>query len=315
MRFLADIQRASSLELTGELCEHARGTNIPVGFSFPDEEVALVALQLRPNVITGVSSRILSFARYLLAHPEINVKFAKVLYTSEPLPTYHEEYMRKAFHCDTISSLLGSAEGGIWGVAPPSATLHGSKSYREFVVRDDMMVVDIVDEDGAPVPEGEVGEIVLTSLMRLRNPLVRYRTGDIGSFHPYAAPEGSTIKYHCVHMYGRNPKKSFSLNGEYFDLVEAEKVMLLEKWGILEWQVILDSDHVGSTEESVEFRVVLKDQTASHDLLDGLRSALLLSISGGSDAITANFTVKVVEYAGMEKGTLANKIRKIVDRR
>lgn len=304
----------SSLELSGELIEHAGATNIPVGLSLPDEYMVGLIRQLRPNVITGTSSRILTFARYLLSRPELKITFQKVLYTSEPLPTYQEEYMRKALRCDSVSSLLGSAEGGVWAVAPPSKTLHGNRPFREFVFRSDMMVVEIMDDDEAPVPTGEVGEIVLTSLMRLRNPLVRYRTGDVGSLHPYTCSKNPEIQYQCLHMYGRHPDKSFSISGEYVDLVELEKIMQLEKWGILEWQVIVDSDHVGSEEESVEFRVVMKNGTAGKNLLGDLRSRLL-AISGGSETVTAKFTVKEVEYAGLEKGRLANKIRKIVDRR
>lgn len=279
----------------------------------PNTSMIQVVNQLHPNVVAGTSSRLLIFARFLLSNPELNVTFSKVLYTSEPLPSYQEDYMRKAFRCDTITSLLGSAEGGIWAVAPPSKTLHGSKSYREFVFREDMMVVEIVDNDGAPVPEGQIGELVLTSLMRLRNPLVRYRTGDVASLHPYTSTRDPTTKYQCVHMYGRNPDRSFSISGEYVDLVEIEKVMQQERWAILEWQIVLSSDHVGSTEESVEFRVVFKDEVPGKDLLDELRSELQI-ISGGP-AITAEWTVKAVEYAGLEKGALANKIRKIVDRR
>lgn len=304
---------ASSLELIGELVEHAGGTSIPIGLGFPKEYTAEVAIQLRPNVITGVASQILAFARYLLEHPEFNITFSKVLYTSEVLQIYQEDYLRKAFHCDTISSLMGSAEGGIWAAAPPSKTLNKNKLYREFVFRQDMMVVQIVDNNLAPVPEEQVGEIVLTSLMRLRNPLVRYRTGDVGSVHPYTNIKDPNTKYQCLRMYGRHPDRSFTVSGEYIDLVEVEGIMAQEKWGVLEWQIVVDSDHVGSKEETVEFRVVLKNAATGKDVLDGLQAALV-EVSGGP-AITANYIVKPVEYSDLEKGTLASKIRKIVDRR
>lgn len=303
----------SSLELIGELVEHAGGTSIPIGLDFPKEYTAAVAIQLRPNVITGVASQILAFARYLLEHPEFNITFSKVLYTSEVLQIYQEDYLRKAFHCDTISSLMGSAEGGIWAAAPPSKTLNTNKLYREFVFRQDMMVVQIVDNNLAPVSEEQVGEIVLTSLMRLRNPLVRYRTGDVGSVHPYTNIKDPNTKYQCLRMYGRHPDRSFTVSGEYIDLVEVEGIMAQEKWGVLEWQIVVDSDHVGSKEETVEFRVVLKNAATGKDVLDRLQAALV-EVSGGP-AITANYIVKPVEYSDLEKGTLASKIRKIVDRR
>jgi phenylacetate-CoA ligase len=40
-------------------------------------------------------------------------------------------------------------------------------------------VAEIVDEAGAPVPEGATGELVLTNLGRAGWPVVRYRTGDV----------------------------------------------------------------------------------------------------------------------------------------
>lgn len=222
--------------------------------------------------------------------------------------------MRSTFRCATVSSLLGSAEAGIWAVAPPSTTVHENRPYREFVFRTDMMVVEITDDGGAPVPAGEVGELVLTSLMRLRNPLVRYRTGDVGSLHPYSG--GKEGRYRCLRMYGRHPDQSFTLSGDYVDLVELERVMAQEKWGVLEWQVVVDSDHVGSTEETAEFRVVMKDGpgVGGVEILAELRAALL-AVSGSAGAFTAKFIVTAVEYDGLEKGSMAGKVRKIVDRR
>lgn len=47
--------------------------------------------------------------------------------------------------------------------------------------------------------EGEVGEIIITSLMRMRNPLVRYLTGDVGSLDPYTGSiRGSTSACVCM---------------------------------------------------------------------------------------------------------------------
>lgn len=174
------------------------------------------------------------------------------------------------------------------------------------------MVVEIVYDGGALVGEGGVGEIVITSLMRLRNPLVRYLTGDVGSLHPF--PGESTGQYQCLRMYGRHPDRSFTLSGDYVDLVELEKVLLLEKWGILEWQVVLDSDHVGSKEQSAEVRVVMKDGAPGEQLLNELRTALL-AVAGGGRGFTADFTVRAVEYDGLERGAMANKLKKLVDRR
>ena len=53
---------------------------------------------------------------------------------------------------------------------------------------------EIVDPDtGLPLPEGEEGETVVTTLMREAMPLIRYRTGDISRFVPGPCPCGSVL--------------------------------------------------------------------------------------------------------------------------
>jgi phenylacetate-CoA ligase len=49
-------------------------------------------------------------------------------------------------------------------------------------VQEDHFLVEVVDpESGDPLPEGEVGELVFTSLTKEALPLIRYRTRDLGS--------------------------------------------------------------------------------------------------------------------------------------
>jgi phenylacetate-CoA ligase len=40
-------------------------------------------------------------------------------------------------------------------------------------------IAEILDAHGAPVPDGELGELVLTNLGRTASPVIRYRTGDV----------------------------------------------------------------------------------------------------------------------------------------
>jgi len=40
-------------------------------------------------------------------------------------------------------------------------------------------VAEVVDAEGAPLPDGELGELILTNLGRTASPVIRYRTGDI----------------------------------------------------------------------------------------------------------------------------------------
>src|SRR5581483_9432146 len=49
-------------------------------------------------------------------------------------------------------------------------------------VHEDHFLVEVVDPDsGAPLEEGAEGELVFTTLLKEAMPMLRYRTGDIGS--------------------------------------------------------------------------------------------------------------------------------------
>jgi phenylacetate-CoA ligase len=58
-------------------------------------------------------------------------------------------------------------------------------------VWEDAYLAEIVDPDtGKPVPEGEMGELVLTTLTRRGMPVIRYRTRDLTRFLPGGCPCG-----------------------------------------------------------------------------------------------------------------------------
>ena len=57
------------------------------------------------------------------------------------------------------------------------------------------LFLEILDPvSGKPVPEGETGEIILTTLNREAMPLIRYRTGDAAAWLPGPCPCGSPMR-------------------------------------------------------------------------------------------------------------------------
>lgn len=53
---------------------------------------------------------------------------------------------------------------------------------------EDRLVVEIVDDDGRPLPDGEEGRVVVTAFMERAMPLVRYDLGDRGRIVPDPCP-------------------------------------------------------------------------------------------------------------------------------
>jgi phenylacetate-CoA ligase len=92
----------------------------------------------------------------------------------------------KAFYAErglTVLQSYGTADLGL--VAYESAA-------RDGMILDERVIVEIVRPGtGDPVPEGEVGEIVVTTFNRAY-PLVRYATGDLTAILPGTSPCGRT---------------------------------------------------------------------------------------------------------------------------
>ena len=78
----------------------------------------------------------------------------------------------------------GSREMGMAGAitCPAHAGMH---------LRENHIIAEIVDGSGTPLPPGEVGELVITTIGMEALPLIRYRTGDYTRILPGPCPCGS----------------------------------------------------------------------------------------------------------------------------
>jgi phenylacetate-CoA ligase len=82
-------------------------------------------------------------------------------------------------------------------------------------VQEDHFLAEVVDpETGEPRPEGDHGELVFTTLLKEGQPLIRYRTGDIGSI--------STKPCKC----GRTTARITALRGRLDDMLIVRGVNL-----------------------------------------------------------------------------------------
>jgi len=93
-------------------------------------------------------------------------------------------------------------------------------------VQPDLAIVEILDEQGQPVPDGCAGEVVITTLGIEAMPLLRYRTGDIATLHsapcscgrnskrlgPIIGRKGQMIKYRGTTLF---PPAIFDLLNQF----------------------------------------------------------------------------------------------------
>ncbi len=94
--------------------------------------------------------------------------------------------------CETIMGTelfphYGSREMGMAGAVCCQA--HAGMHLRENCI-----IAEIVDAAGKPLPAGEWGELVITTIGMEAMPLIRYRTGDTTRILPGPCPCGSEVK-------------------------------------------------------------------------------------------------------------------------
>jgi phenylacetate-CoA ligase len=83
---------------------------------------------------------------------------------------------------------IGLTEVGTWG-------FQCTEEPNGVHILESEFIAEIVDpETGTPLPEGEVGELVLTNLGRSCMPAIRYRTGDLVRIRKGSCPCGRTFR-------------------------------------------------------------------------------------------------------------------------
>ncbi|KAJ5205560.1 hypothetical protein N7491_003812 [Penicillium cf. griseofulvum] len=323
-----------SLDLISEICENAGASVLCAGSRMDAAEVVHALINYRVNVLTGDSSQIIQIVHHISTLPaeqRSEIRVSKVMYTSDLMTATQRAYVSKILGAVKILSILGSAEAGPYAISNPDLTGHCACSSRDFVFDTRTMLIEIfhpstVDEDsssgqfgGKPVPEGEQGIIVQTSLQRLRNPLVRYITGDVGSIHsmPNAAaeiiPESELKHLRVLRLGGRDRRFSFKWFGEYFNFDEIENLMQTDGSGILQWQVILDSFD-SSPQSTLEVRMLRA--AAGKGVLDTetfveMVNTFFFVFPENRHLFKVNFLDSI---EGFEKSSTGNKIMKLINR-
>jgi phenylacetate-CoA ligase len=161
---------------------------IPAGPGNSEKQLLLMR-DFRSTVIHATPSYALYFADFVEKkglNPRRDLALRKAFVGAEP---YTEETRRKieqAFGLDVYNS-YGLSEMNGPGVAfecEHKAGLH---------LWEDNFILEIINPDtGEPLPEGQTGELVLTTLVREAMPILRYRTRDITSIIPEPCQCGRT---------------------------------------------------------------------------------------------------------------------------
>jgi phenylacetate-CoA ligase len=98
---------------------------------------------------------------------------------------------------EAVEHALGLTAVDIYGLSEvmgPGVSAECVEGRDGAHVNEDHFLVEVVDsQSGEPLPDGEVGELVFTTLTKEALPLLRYRTGDLASLTREPCPCGRTF--------------------------------------------------------------------------------------------------------------------------
>ncbi|MBC8883681.1 AMP-binding protein [Flavobacterium piscinae] len=119
--------------------------------------------------IIGYPSAINEFARVLI-EKKLNYKIKGVISLGDKLFPHFRKNFNTAFKNPTIIDTYGCAEGILMAC---------TCDLDYFYIMSPNVVIEIVDDYGKQVKDGEMGNVLVTSLTSYAMPLIRYKLGDL----------------------------------------------------------------------------------------------------------------------------------------
>ncbi|MDR3370929.1 DVU_1553 family AMP-dependent CoA ligase [Rhodoferax sp.] len=160
----------------------------PIMAGWPQDPAATAALLRReqPDVVAGTPVSMLAVARHSVATGLPPIRIQRVLLSADHAAASVRRGLTALWGCE-IFEHYGMTEMGLGGGV--DCTAHAGYHMRES----DLLIEVVNPSTGTTVADGEIGEVVFTTLTRRGMPLIRYRTGDLSRLLPGTCACGSPL--------------------------------------------------------------------------------------------------------------------------
>jgi phenylacetate-CoA ligase len=227
------------------------------------------------HVIPSYATRLAEVFYEMGMDPQKDTKLKTICIGAEP----HSEEQRqrieqllgvKAYNCFGMSEMNGP------GVAFECTEQNGLHIWEDYVI---VEIIDPVTLE--PVPEGSVGELVLTTINREAMPLFRYRTRDLTRILPGECPCGRTHKR--IDRFKGRSDDMIILKGVNIFPIQIEKILMNFKELASNYLITIET--VGNSDEmqvEVEISDLFTDdygvlQKLSKEITRQLKDELLIT--------------------------------------
>ena len=173
-------------DLIAKAVERLGGIPIRAGFGQTWGEMLDILEETQPETYIGFPVTLLSLSRM---YPGI-FPIQRALVSGDACPAGVMEVLEKILG-SKLYPHYGSRECGLGGAVTCQA-------FAGMHLRENHLIPEIIDERGKVLPDGEYGELVLTTIGAEAMPLVRYRTGDYTRILPPCPCGGITRRIDTV---------------------------------------------------------------------------------------------------------------------
>ena len=173
-------------DLIAKAVERLGGIPVRAGFGSSWEELSALVAETQPETYIGFPVHLLGLTR-MYTKP---LPIRRALVSGDACPRGVMEALERTLG-NKLYPHYGSRECGLGGAVtcPAFSGMH---------LRENHIIPEIIDPDGQVLPEGEYGELVLTTIGMEAMPLIRYRTGDFTRILPPCPCGGVTRRIDTV---------------------------------------------------------------------------------------------------------------------
>jgi phenylacetate-CoA ligase len=221
--------------------------------------------------------------------PKEAIPIKKALFSAEPYTPSQRARFEGEYGMKTTSG-YGTADLGLIAYSMDGLT--------GFCMLDSVHIQACDPEKGTPLPDGEVGELVVT-VFNPSYPLIRFGTGDLGALAPVADPK-TNGRQHLLGLFGRSGE-AVKVRGMFMHPNQLRFALGMFAESVLKWQVVITRPE---NRDVVTVRVVLCDGADSAGLDERLKGAIEQA---------ARLRVDAIEYVAVD--AIADGARAVLDER
>jgi phenylacetate-CoA ligase len=213
--------------------------------------------------------------------------------------------MRK--HIESVTNISAFDIYGLSEIIGPGVAIECPK-HDGLHIFEDHFYPEIIDpETGQGLPDGEEGELVLTTLSKWAMPMIRYRTRDITTLLPGACPCGRSLRR--MRRIGRRSDDMLIIRGVNVYPSQIEAVLLEVEGTLPHYQIILTREH---GLDQIEVQVEVTPQVFSDRVgaLEALAERIMDTIER---VVGIRIKVTLVEPQTIQRSE--GKAKRVIDKR